>query len=522
MRFFIKGFKTIIDEIDLNMNENIVALIGQNGSGKTNILESIKHFFINMKESEIKPQCYESENIDSINTLVRLEDDFSLDDESEIREVFKKNKVVIEKDILRVIEKDINSLIIPFRPKESYFDICQEISNGILKKEIEYMNTIIKKKEYLENEAIYEIDIKELGKIKNISPIPYARLSKCLEDINKIKDLYNKNNYDFHFLANNAIENDIDFNHDITQYGKDKKITNVINFFCSDADKKIKDILTNNNSTKDGNIIVSNTKRKIVDEANKKIKDTFGMFDIYASPQVSFDGNSFKVEVKTKDNFIYNDNIETRLNSSGYKSLFWIILYIEISMQEKNKKIIILADEPDKNLHPFLQKQLICYLESKLKNSHVFFLFSTHSPFLLTNTIEKYIVNRDKKGKTSLLTIDKIKEEEILSAFTLFASEYLAQSITLENLVNLGSIFIDSSNHDDIKEVEAFFDGKIKNSSIKLKICFLNDKDALDNKIIYSLKKSKKDTIIEDFNNNKKIIISKEALQEIKEENNKY
>jgi|GEM_PF-4316356 len=104
------------------------------------------------------------------------------------------------------------------------------------------------------------------------------------------------------------------------------------------------------------------------------------------------------------------------MNSSGYISFFEILFKLEscksLLNADENKTIIILADEPDKNLHPILQYQLSEYIRKIIKDyPNLFVVYATHSPFLIDPDLDNVnIVNRNEKGSSYLINTNNSKD----------------------------------------------------------------------------------------------------------------
>jgi predicted ATP-binding protein involved in virulence len=81
--------------------------------------------------------------------------------------------------------------------------------------------------------------------------------------------------------------------------------------------------------------------------------------------------------------------------SNGEKSALRIRFYIErIIKNTKKKKFLILLDEPNNDLHPLWQKKLLLYLIDTFKDREEYFhfIFSSHSPFILSDIPKENIV----------------------------------------------------------------------------------------------------------------------------------
>ncbi|WP_425382364.1 AAA family ATPase [Spiroplasma endosymbiont of Melieria omissa] len=129
--------------------------------------------------------------------------------------------------------------------------------------------------------------------------------------------------------------------------------------------------------------------------ANAKLKELFTKFDIYGYPEIKTHDTKINIEVRSKEEYEYDD-FDTEFNSSGYKAFYQLMLNLENAkyyVKTNNQKVIILADEPDKNLHPLLQQQLADYLTDFAKNNpDIYLIITTHSPFLLKDLKNNFYI----------------------------------------------------------------------------------------------------------------------------------
>ena len=122
-----------------------------------------------------------------------------------------------------------------------------------------------------------------------------------------------------------------------------------------------------------------------------------------------------------KDEFEFDfiDSQDRRFNnlSHGEQTIFGLFLNLYyISLNNKNKSISFLLDEPDLSLHPEWKRKYISELVpllQRLKNSfHI--LFTTHSPFLLSDIPKQNIIflDTDDDGKCKVLNNDEVMNKK--------------------------------------------------------------------------------------------------------------
>ncbi len=97
-----------------------------------------------------------------------------------------------------------------------------------------------------------------------------------------------------------------------------------------------------------------------------------------------------------------NQQISLSNLGSGYEMVFSLIYSYHMSIQN-NKKLIILIDEPELHLHPKIQEKFVDFFLKMSKHSQI--IVTTHSPLLVkqlsyNSNIKTIIVNNDKTFST--------------------------------------------------------------------------------------------------------------------------
>ncbi len=108
--------------------------------------------------------------------------------------------------------------------------------------------------------------------------------------------------------------------------------------------------------------------------------------------------------------------------SSGGEQLINLISKVYVQIEEKignhhiGKSIVLILDEPDIYLHPNWQKQVIQILISFLKNNYprinFHIVFTTHSPFLLSDIPKQNIIFLDTDENEKCTVVDGLKEKK--------------------------------------------------------------------------------------------------------------
>lgn len=125
-----------------------------------------------------------------------------------------------------------------------------------------------------------------------------------------------------------------------------------------------------------------------------------------------------------------NNNIQIPLSSigSGFEMIFSLIYSYYLSKQN-NKKMIILIDEPELHLHPDVQKKFVDFLLEISKDTQV--IITTHSPILVKQLmynefVKSIVIHSDKTiSDISDLKLSYLSSNEInYIAFGLATEEY--------------------------------------------------------------------------------------------------
>ena len=83
--------------------------------------------------------------------------------------------------------------------------------------------------------------------------------------------------------------------------------------------------------------------------------------------------------------------------SNGEKALLNIRLYLEnVISRQPDKNYIILMDEAETDLHPQWQKKVVNYLIDSFYGRKIHFIFSSHSPFILSDLPKENVIFLEK------------------------------------------------------------------------------------------------------------------------------
>jgi predicted ATPase len=131
-------------------------------------------------------------------------------------------------------------------------------------------------------------------------------------------------------------------------------------------------------------------KQKEHDKSMKNFRDACNTYLI--EKEVFYDESEIKIYVKSQRT---NDEIDLKYLSSGEKQI--ISMFSKVYLSELDERFYILFDEPELSLSMIWQKQLLPNILNS--NKCDFLLAVTHSPFIFDNELDKYAVGLNEYVK---------------------------------------------------------------------------------------------------------------------------
>jgi predicted ATPase len=128
-------------------------------------------------------------------------------------------------------------------------------------------------------------------------------------------------------------------------------------------------------------------KQKELDDLAKKFKDVCNKYLI--NKKVFYDESAIKIFIKSEKT---DSEIDLSKLSSGEKQI--ISIFSKIYLSESDKRFIILFDEPELSLSMIWQQQLLPDIINSGKCELL--LAVTHSPFIFDNELDKYAIGLDQ------------------------------------------------------------------------------------------------------------------------------
>jgi predicted ATPase len=354
-------------------NINVTAIVGENGTGKTTLLELLYHYFkINISKKSAL-------TFDMINKNLSKEFILIFFDGLSYRVINRTKDITIVNDFedldLSKLSFFSNSTFgmmefTPFYENKEFYQNNRFISNVInfIKNENSFYETI-----YFKPTTIYL-------KINNIND------NKLIEQIaNQIKIEYEKAKYtlkDRPEVLKIAIEKAI-------RYLVEKQYL-LDNLFSKTEDKTLF-VFKNNENIKDIDTI------EYIDFLNK-----FGLIEIYDNTKSFY------------SNFGLNIGLNFNQLSTGEQDNIKLFLDIYSYLKINNGiSQLIFLDEPNNAQHPNWQKYFIKDLidfSSNYINKPIYFYITTHSPFILSDIPKESVIflKKDKQTGNCINVTDKV------------------------------------------------------------------------------------------------------------------
>jgi len=400
-RLWIDGFKNLNDfELDFTDKDGITVLIGNNGSGKSNVIEAISSIFtglFKMATPQRKPKFeyeieYELNNTDNYKfTLKKYDGDYRYD-------FLKNGEQILVKDMKSTPDAYLPSKIISIYSGEDmklwdeyykhlYHDFLSSVKSNELRTLPKYRLFYVDSDYW--NEALLTLIFSELENNKIF-----------------IKD----------YLKIETIKN-IRFSFD------KKKIVDFSQNIVVDFVKRI-----NPNMQDNINISLDNFKQLMEGEYE------YGLFIKLVAATLSGLIQDIKI--------IFNNELNINSLSEGEKKQLLLRLVLEVLADENT---LVLMDEPDANIHVANKIQIKTMLEEYPNRENI---LTTHSPTLTHSFGDKHI---------SMIIDGKIEDknkQDIFSEISDGIWNYQEQNIFLSSTKDV--ILLVEGKHDKAHILEAF------------------------------------------------------------------
>lgn len=362
-------------EIDFSNKEGITVLIGNNGSGKSNILEAISSVFAGLYDNKYNPSFnYEfSYTIDTFKVEVKFEHSS--------------------------YEIKVNGEIAGLRPEHLPNQLISSYSG----------------EESRLWETYYKPFYDEYTKALKGASIPDSELIY----INKY--YWNIALLVLHFY-------DFETSKDIKEFCQDTLGIQTINYIQFDFNLSTLETWLKNKNPVTNMLTILNplkvaTVRMPLNEFKQKL-DFIDRVDLFKYLAAAFMPKNDKVI--TKIEIDYNTGLKAESLSEGEKKLLLIMLILEVVGDENS---LILLDEPDSHIHLSNKEQIEKLLKSYSNRENI---ITTHSPTLTHNFDLKHITMLSKKANNDA-QVEEMEKQKIVYELTKGIWSYHEQNIFLNS-----------------------------------------------------------------------------------------
>lgn len=382
-----KGYKGIVNDINLQFNTNLAVITGLNGSGKSTILKYLYENYPDRSKCFIKtPQnsdLYSNERKKAIiyNKSLRLNDDISFES--------------VMEDIESIGLRRRGRIDLPFLDRTDFYSSLFDYDSIYYENGYVYFESIAK---LLSDYQFDEIDNikRELGIVtdKDIDEKLIKELNKNKEDNQVVFGIKNGKNIleKFKFFELTEEQNNtLKKRKKIIEEDLKKELRKRSKIISEEALKRyVYDLTTrefrsiesivhkmSNKIYQDFKSKSSRTRtKKLWEEINEELEKYFekGYFKYkLVSPTIyeSYYEIAFERFDKPTNSYIHFDSL-----SSGEKIIFELICYYFAAKETKLE--LIMLDEFDANLNPLLAERYIYVIKEQFKNINV--VLTTHSP----------------------------------------------------------------------------------------------------------------------------------------------
>jgi len=398
----VKNFRSL-KEVNVEFEEGLTCIVGENDSGKTSLLACLKVF----SENDPYQVRVDDFHISGTETENSIEIELELSDRVKLRKVFKlvdghiegESKIYLPKAILT---KELDAI----KEKLSEYDKQKQIKDleQTLRTSLEHITQRILGNKPRSNKKVDNI-INELEtKLSSIGSEHEVNTDYRIH----IYYLDNRTIQEPELIIEKLFFEDIKKEVWTAEISDDKTIKEVV-------EEKILELKTAK-------------EREFRRDLEEKIKD-FLHQEVKLAIDFSFSESPLNIRFKTKFVDEYNNEISFENKGEGTKRRVTMAL-VEFKMKEeqKNRDVnVFIFDEPDTHLHVKAQRELLGLLSEHFENKQI--IITTHSPYIL-NLLKPHQIRVCELTKSENNTIHtKIKSLNINEV------ESLLRDLGIENLL---------------------------------------------------------------------------------------
>lgn len=365
----IKNYKSIKDSGEIEINDRIMAFIGQNNAGKSAILDAIQCVFPSVKKSVSKSDFHKGthDNIEITVWFNGLTDEYIEDKlfaDAILKLIDKAQK--LEKDDMtkfenawrKVEETRAQKLV---EAKELYQITDNSMCIKLVVTNADKMST----KYYVDVDSVREIKETELKKI-----LPILKVIPAIRDP-KNESTAGTNSYLKELIS--MLDDDMATSISISGNG-------TVSY------RQLNDIIAEESAKRCQSISSS-----ITEYYNEAIG--VNDFEVIVSSDVNISkGTTYYTKILDKSTNIESDILSC---GTGYQSMIILsILEAYVKLAQKRTEYILIIEEPEVYLHPSLQRKMIDTLLMISLNNQV--IFSSHSP-ITVGKLERHQIKLVKR-----------------------------------------------------------------------------------------------------------------------------
>ena len=396
-------------------NINVTAIVGENGSGKSNILSLIEDItsivkqiiyifridkeviyysnfeFIENKDNNIKLIKFKSKMLSNIS-LITLKNNLDL---SDIKEVDIGEHTPSRLYLLKEKSEPISKLI----KTDLYFTNLKNIRNWLGKKTNNSISTSVN----LRLQLLKESENNKIGIYYNELEtflVNELKLDNIRATIKPLEDTYKYSPYKLSFEHDELLHDLSDLfdkSNDLNQL----KIHAIINLYLIDENSKNKlfeeyeltKSIKFDNINEIYNFLIENNKNAI---HWKEFITNYEQID----SNIKLFSKSYKKLFEEMKHSIFYFHIDSKFSTGQEKMLYFFLKLFEFFDMNHCKNYLIEIDEGEVFFHPNWQKKYIAlivkFISMYFKGEKVQFLISSHSPFILSDLPKGNIIFLEK------------------------------------------------------------------------------------------------------------------------------
>lgn len=397
-RILVENVRSFLDPQELNISENISILIGPNGGGKTNLLDTIsialrlhilKSWMPRLNPTPDQPERYDWVQNDAVNARAlekhsqssRTPQRIELDLELSERDL--KNIESAKKEASLIVEKaKVKGLYTSYPiEKASSWDISKMSAGQIFTYKI--INNTLQPNEqqeaktFLEYLGLFEIDTRirsDLDMATLSTPMISLPVNRSISGLEVSVSLANFNEYD-HKRSVDAASSRSPGSIISLAIGR---LARRFRHLLEKDDGKAKETFYSNQQVKEFSLILESLGYEWELACMNKDRNEYGI-------RLKKQGTSFLVGAA----------------SSGEKEL---LIYMFAIYALNIRDALILIDEPEMHLHPRWQKLLLDLFERLSLKTGNQFIMATHSPVFVSPTSIQYVSRIHSEAQCSKIT----------------------------------------------------------------------------------------------------------------------